>query len=179
MPYSHANRRGITFHLHAGRSALGPAFEFRQSIGDGALDALPEGYEVYEEPNGRLRLVLEADTPLAGTEAAAVRVALESTDYAEYLVEVVEGAVVILQPNWTRAQLARIIGQPVSSLTAEVIRNNTDYAPIMCIEPSAAIDGHFCLLRMEFDPIPGWSEPLVDGPLHVLLAQLEPHLRDA
>lgn len=91
----------------------------------------------------------------------------------------VEAAILIMQPNWTRAQLARIIGQPVSSLTVEDVRDNTDYAPIMRIEPSAAIDGHFCLLRMEFDPIPGWSEPLVQEPLDALLEQLEPHLRDA
>lgn len=119
------------------------------------------------------------DGPLTGADAETVRQVLHATDYAEYLVEVVEAAIVIMQPNWTRAQLARIIGQPVSSLTVEDVRDNTDYAPIMRIEPSAAIDGHFCLLRMEFDPIPGWSEPLVQGPLDALLEQLEPHLRDA
>jgi hypothetical protein len=32
---------------------------------------------------------------------------------------------------------------------------------------------------MDFDPIPGWSDPLVEGTLEELAARLEPHLRDA
>ena len=91
----------------------------------------------------------------------------------------VDDAVAIMQPNWTRAELARVLGEPVCALTQQDVRENTDYAPIMCVAPSAAVAGHFCLARMDFDPIPGWSEPLMEGALDTLLADLESHLRQA
>jgi hypothetical protein len=178
MPYAHTNRRGVTLYLHAD-SGYGDAFVFRERIGEGALDALPEGFEVYEDPNGRVRLVLEADGLVTDGHAQVVRSALQSTPYAEYYVEVVEDEIVILQPDWTRAELARFLGRPPGSLSVDEIRDNTHYAPIMCLEPTLDIDGHFALMRMEFGPIPGWSAPLLEGPLEELAAQLEPHLRDA
>ena len=179
MPYAHTNRHGDTLYLHAGSTPLGEPYEFRPLPGDGALDALPESYQVYEDPAGRLSLVLVSDALVTAAHAAAVRLALDSTDYAEFGVEVFDDAVVIMQPNWTRAELARILGEPVTALTQEDVRENTDYAPIMCVAPSAAVAGHFCLVRMDFDPIPGWSEPLMEGTLDTLLADLESHLRQA
>lgn len=176
MPYAYTNRRGVTLYLHAGGYE---GLIFRERIGKGALDALPEGFEVYEDPNGRVRLVPEADGLVTDAHAQVVRLALESTAYAEYRVEVIEDAIVILQPDWTRAELARLLGRRPASLSTDEIRDNTHYAPIMCLEPSLDIDGQFSLMRMEFDPIPGWSAPLLEGPLEELAAALEPHLRDA
>lgn len=178
MPYAYTNRHGVTFYLHTGRGC-GEPFVFRERIGEGALDAVPEGFEVYEDPNGRVRLVLGPDDLVTDAHVQVVRSALQSTAYAEYRVEVVDEAIVIMQPDWTRAQLARVIGRPAASLTAEEIRDNTHYAPIMRLEPSLAIDGHFFLTRMEFDPIPAWSAPLLEGPLEEIAAHLTSHLRDA
>jgi hypothetical protein len=178
MPYAHTNRHGVTLYLHAG-SACGEPFVFRESIGKGALDAVPDGFEVYEDPNGRVRLVLEADDLVTDAHVQVVRSALESTPYADYGVEVVDEVIVIMQPDWTRAELARFLDRPVTSLTAEEIRDNTHYAPILRLEPSLAVNGHYSLMRMEFDPIPGWSEPLLEGPLEEVAARLESRLRDA
>ena len=178
MPYTHTNRHGVTLYLHAG-PVYGEPFVFREGIGAGALDAVPDGFAVYEDPNGRVRLVLQADDLVTEAHVQMVRSALESTPYAEYGVEVVDEAIVIMQPDWTRAELARFLDQPATSLTADEIRDNTHYAPIMCLEPSLVIDGHYSLMRMEFDPIPGWSAPLLEGPLDEVAARLEAHLRDA
>ena len=179
MAYSHTNRNGVTLYLHRGRATFGEPFEFLDSVHEGALDALPKGYDVYEDPNGRLRLVLQTDDLFSDADVQIVRAALQSTAYAEYLVEVIEDDIVIMQPDWSRAELARFLAQPVDSLTAEEIEDNTHYAPIMCLQPELAPHGHFRLLRMEFDPIPGWSEPLTEGPLDEVVAQLGSQLRDA
>jgi hypothetical protein len=178
MPYAYTNRHGVTFYLHAGRGS-GEPFIFRQAIREGALDAIPEGFQVYEDPNGRVHLVLEPDDLVTEAHAQLVRSALQATAYAEYRVEVVEDVIVILQPDWTRVDLARILGRPPASLTADEIHNHTHYAPIMRLEPSLADDGHFSVVRMEFDPIPGWSEPLLEGPLPQVATHLESLLRDA
>lgn len=178
MPYAYTNRHGVTLYLHAGPGD-GEPFIFREGIGEGALDAVPEGHAVYEDPNGRVRLVLEADDLVTDAHIQMVRAALESTPYADYGVEVVDEAIVIMQPDWTRAELARFLDRPATSLTADEIRDNTHYAPIMRLEPSLAVDGHYSLMRMEFDPIPGWSAPLLEGPLEEVAARLDSHLHRA
>lgn len=178
MPYAYTNRHGVTLYLHAGPGYDEPLV-FREGIAEGALDAVPDGFAVYEDPNGRVRLVLEADDLVTDAHVQMVRAALESTPYADYGVEVVAEAIVILQPDWTRAELARLLDRPATALTADEIRDNTHYAPIMRLEPSLAIDGHYSLMRMEFEPIPGWSAPLLEGPLDQVAARIESHLRDA
>ena len=45
MAFHYTNRRGSTYHLHRRKTKTGRVtYVFAKSVGDGALDALPEGY---------------------------------------------------------------------------------------------------------------------------------------
>ncbi len=57
MPVVHKNRKGDTYYLHQGKSKKGnPKFFFsRKSEGD-LVQAIPEGYEIYENPNAQVFL---------------------------------------------------------------------------------------------------------------------------
>lgn len=52
MAYSHTNSKGTTYYLHSN----GKMFFFSKEIKDGALDAVPAGYEVVEMKTGMLVL---------------------------------------------------------------------------------------------------------------------------
>ena len=57
MAYSHTNSKGNTYYLHSRKTLLKGGREqtiyfFAKTIKEGALDAVPAGYEVAETKNG-------------------------------------------------------------------------------------------------------------------------------
>ncbi|MDL1912618.1 hypothetical protein FBQ81_18320 [Chloroflexi bacterium CFX6] len=52
MAYAHTNSKGTTYYLHSN----GRMFFFSKEIKDGALDAVPAGYNVVEMKTGMLVL---------------------------------------------------------------------------------------------------------------------------
>lgn len=57
MAYSHTNSKGNTYYLHSRTTMLKSGREqtiyfFAKTIKEGALDAVPGGYEVSESKNG-------------------------------------------------------------------------------------------------------------------------------
>lgn len=59
MAYSHTNSKGTTYYLHSN----GKMFYFSKEIKEGALDAVPAGYNVVEMKTGML--VLKRSAPAA------------------------------------------------------------------------------------------------------------------
>ncbi len=62
MPYAYENTRGVTYYPHqrtvtlAGSGARQTIFYFSKDPAE-ALDAVPQGYEIYEGPRGALPLL--------------------------------------------------------------------------------------------------------------------------
>ena len=57
MPIEHVNRRGDTFYLHQGTTKTGKPKYFFSRKQEGTLaEAIPAGYEVYENPNAQVFL---------------------------------------------------------------------------------------------------------------------------
>ena len=51
MPFTHTNRKGKVYYLHASKTKSGRPHWFVSTKSAGALaDALPEGYELWEDP---------------------------------------------------------------------------------------------------------------------------------
>jgi hypothetical protein len=63
VPYAYTNTRGITYYLHQnwvtlkGSATPRPVYYFRKEPSDNSIDAVPEGYEVYEGPRGALPML--------------------------------------------------------------------------------------------------------------------------
>lgn len=69
MAYSHTNSKGTTYYLHSN----GKMFFFSKEIKEGALDAVPAGYNVVEMKTGMLvlkKVQSEAPATPANTESA-------------------------------------------------------------------------------------------------------------
>ena len=61
MAYAHTNSKGVTYYLHAKERELKDGrttrlFYFARDVRDGALDAVPAGYQVVETKTGMLVL---------------------------------------------------------------------------------------------------------------------------
>ena len=62
MAYAHTNSKGTTYYLHSN----GRMFFFSKEVKDGALDAVPAGYNVVEMKTGMLVLKkVQAEAPAA------------------------------------------------------------------------------------------------------------------
>lgn len=64
MAYSHTNSKGVTYYLHSN----GKMFFFSKEIKDGALDAVPAGYQVVEMKTGMLVLKKVQAAPAEGQQ---------------------------------------------------------------------------------------------------------------
>ncbi len=68
MPYAYTNTRGVTYYLHertvtlAGSNNLQRIFFFRKEPDAQAVDAVPEGYEIFEGPRSTLPLLRKKST---------------------------------------------------------------------------------------------------------------------
>ena len=65
MAYSHNNSKGTTYYLHTN----GKMFYFSKEIKEGALDAVPDGYQVVEMKTGML--VLKRTQPSTAAPAGS------------------------------------------------------------------------------------------------------------
>lgn len=102
MPATYVNRKGKTYFLHQGKTRTDkPKYFFsRKSTGDLA-DAIPDGYEIYEEPT-RAQVFLQRIVPRAIQEAEKRRVeqALEALKSPRrYLIHVRRKTLTILESN--------------------------------------------------------------------------------
>ena len=52
MPLTHVNRKRDTYYLHAGKTRTGkPRYWFSTKADGDLVDAIPEGFEIYENPD--------------------------------------------------------------------------------------------------------------------------------
>lgn len=79
MPVEYVNRKGQTYYLHQGKTKTGKPKYFVSMRDEGALvDVVPDGYEIYENPNAqvflrRVRPKIITDEEIAVVERAMQR----------------------------------------------------------------------------------------------------------
>ncbi len=78
MPVTHSNRRGQTYYLHAGTSKAGkPRHWFSTKAEGDLIGSIPEGYEVYENPDGQVFLRKQKPQVVTPEEVEVVEDGLE------------------------------------------------------------------------------------------------------
>src|SRR4051812_9345069 len=78
MPVTHVNRKRDTYYLHAGTTRAGkPKYWFSKTTGGDLVDSIPDGYEVYENPDAQVFLRKTVPHLVTPFEAAVVKKGLE------------------------------------------------------------------------------------------------------
>jgi hypothetical protein len=74
MPMTHVNRKRDTYFLHAGTTKTGkPRYRFAKRAEGDLVESIPEGYEVYENPDAQVFLRKEIPRLITVEETAIVR----------------------------------------------------------------------------------------------------------
>jgi hypothetical protein len=73
MPVTHVNRKRDTYYLHVGTTKTGkPRYWFAKSAEGDLIDSIPEGYEVYENPDAQVFLRKIVPQLVTSSEVAVV-----------------------------------------------------------------------------------------------------------
>jgi len=78
MPVIHVNRYRDTYYLHVGKTKTGkPRYWFSTKADGDLVNAIPEGYEVYENPDARVYLRKKPPQIVTPEEVAVVKEGLK------------------------------------------------------------------------------------------------------
>ena len=108
MTVTHTNRKGKTYYLHQGKTKLGnPKYFFALRDQGDLAQAIPPGYEVYENTNGQVFLRRIQSRKITDQEVAIVKAGLQQYSHLKRtLVDVKKNAIAIYTPDQDLDQLA-------------------------------------------------------------------------
>lgn len=163
---SHTNRRSITYYLHQGETKSGkPRFFVAKTIRDGALAAMPDGYEFAESINGvvsvrriQKSVIPEDDIGLVEKELARHR------HIRFHRVETKKNMILIHEPTSGLLgtgldDLSRFFGTS-HAMTEKIVRDQqatVRYTPIMkFLIDRRGKTGNYAVYRMSYSGEGGW-----------------------
>ena len=112
MPIEHTNRKGDVYYLHAGRTPTRrPKYYCSRERGDAPLDTVPDGFEIWESPEGGLVYVRKAQpVVIPAFEREMVEDGIRRYAHLEYfLVDVQGDGLVIYLPSVDVDGLTRVM----------------------------------------------------------------------
>ena len=101
MTATYTNRKGKTYYLHQGKTKLGnPKYFFALRDEGNLVEAIPPGYEVYENPNGQVYLRRIQTQIITDEEVAIVKSGMGQYSRLEhFIIDVKKNAIVIHTPD--------------------------------------------------------------------------------
>ena len=122
MALTHTNRKGDQYYLHEGQTKKGnPKYFFSRGKAGRVLEKIPEGYEVYENPNGLVFLRKAQPEIFSHDEMTIVENAMKNcTDLEFYKIDVKGNAIVILLPLQDVDAIKEVVSQCSLKTPAEI-----------------------------------------------------------
>jgi len=113
MVLTYTNRKDDKYYLHEGRTKTGTPKYFFSTRKDGKLlERIPDGYEIYENPNGLVFLRKARPKIFSDEEMAIVENAMKNyTDLEFYKIDVRGNAIIILLPLQDVDGIKEVISQ--------------------------------------------------------------------
>ncbi|WP_058308367.1 hypothetical protein [Gracilibacillus massiliensis] len=79
MTVQYTNFRGDEYFLHVRKTKKGnPSYYFKKDDPDTSLNSIPEGYEIYEHPNGRVFLTKKSKRKITVEEVNTLKKSMET-----------------------------------------------------------------------------------------------------
>ncbi len=136
MAIEHVNRKGKTYYLHPGKTETGkPKYFFSMKSASSLLDTIPEGSEIYENPNAQVFLRKIPPQIIMPTEVAIVRDGIKRYAQIEhYIIDVKGKNIVVYLCDQNVDDLMVIAARGLGSDTAkmqETLLHSVTYSPVM------------------------------------------------
>jgi hypothetical protein len=183
MAVQHVNRRGDTYHLHLGKTKTGKPRWFFSTKPEGELaKSIPEGYEVYENPNAQVFLRKKTPRLITEDEVAVVERGVRELAGQKYFAVDVKGESIIVHlPNSDRAgledRLLSRFGFAYSAALAAEADKSLSYSPMMKFDLVDDERRTFCAYRWCFrGSIDDWFPLSGSGDLSKMVRKYAPHL---
>ena len=138
MPITHTNAKGKTYYLHQGTTKTGKPKYYFSTKSEGPLaDAIPEGFEIYENPNAQV--ILRRIPPKIITDEERQVVEDGMRKYAEvqdYKIDVKGNALVVYIADQDRETLADVCKDMYPTPAAytqlmTLLRQGIHYSPML------------------------------------------------
>lgn len=134
MSLQYTNSKKQTYYLHVGKTKKGnPRYYFSMKSEGQLADSIPQGYEIYENPNAMVFLRKIKSKQIFDDEVALVEFVIENhTDLRHYKIGITKNLIQIFTPNQEIDELTQIFlpFQPVGFNENAILRLMT-YSPVM------------------------------------------------
>lgn len=109
-PVTQTNRRGDLYYLHSGTSRTGKTtYHFSRKAEGDLVYEIPEGFEIYENPDARVFLRRIPKKIISDDEKGIVESAVEEAGVTDSIVEVKKGAITVFLGDLTEDVFADIL----------------------------------------------------------------------
>ena len=136
MTVTFTNRKDKTYYLHEGRTKLGkPKYFFALRDEGDLVEAIPAGYEVYENPNSQVFLRRIKPQIVTDEEVAVVEAGMQQYCHIkQFIVDVKKNTITIYTPDQDvdllSQTLSRLAGSRGTSVNA-VLKTVLSYSPML------------------------------------------------
>ncbi len=134
MPLQYTNSKKQTYYLHVGKTKKGnPRYYFSMKSEGQLADSIPQGYEIYENPNSQVFLRKIKSKQIFDGEVALVEFVIENhSDLRHYKIGITKNLIQIFTPDQEIDELTQIFLPltPVGFNENSILRLMT-YSPVM------------------------------------------------
>ena len=138
MPITYTNAKDKTYYLHEGTTKTGKPKYYFSTQPEGTLaEAIPEGFEIYENPNAQVFLRRIPPKLITDEERQVVEEGMRTyADVKDYKIDVKGKAIIIYTADQDVETLANLFKDMVSNLQANtqlttLLRKEIQYSPML------------------------------------------------
>lgn len=156
---SHINRRGKAYYLYEGKTKTGnPKYFFSMKLEGTPVDTIPNGYEIYENPNSQVFLRKIPPQIITPEEVESVKAGIKKYAKIDYFIVDVKGKNIIVNlADQDVDTLVEILSPSTSSKARDVITRALSYSPMMQFVLKDAETREFAVERWCFlGAVDGW-----------------------
>ncbi len=155
MTIQYVNRKGKTYYLHQGTTKKGnPKYYFSMKSEGNLVDEIPEGYEIYENPNAQVFLRRVRPKIITDEEVAIVEEGMRQFSSVKYFqVDVKKNVIIIYTASQNVEGLTEVFGgffAGASSKIKDALTQSITYSPMLQFELVDQEKRHFITQRYCF-----------------------------
>jgi len=136
MPLQYVNRKGRTFYLHQGLTKTGkPKYFFSMKSEGPLVDNIPDGFEIYENPNAQVFLRKIQPKIISDEEVALVEQGMRQFSKVKYYqIDVKKNTIIIYEANQDVDMLAELLSSAPQVKTVDkkdLLGQLLSYSPML------------------------------------------------
>ena len=183
MPITHTNRKGVIYYLHEGKTRTGkPRYHFSKDSEADLVDAIPEGYEIYENPNAQVYLRRIVSRNVRPEDAAVIEAGIRRhAGLTVFRLEMTRDAIEVYMPDKSIEEIQALAialgGCRLSDERALHWQRGESFSRAFRFELQDRETRHFSVQRWCYrGGTEGWTYDLASGALEALVKKYSPHL---